>query len=147
IQRLALNDLPGVVATIVPFQLETYRDGFENGPENGHGGGHTNGHTNGHRHDPTDALLEDDEATVAAVYEADSVTRTVASFPDSGNTFRRGYVAPTTGPANTSVDSSPTGPAEAAAGAAEAAAGAAETDAGATVLSQQTQPPTPGKEA
>ncbi|MGL4650416.1 MAG: APC family permease, partial [Caldilineaceae bacterium] len=32
IQRLALNDLPGVVATIVPFQLETYRDGFENGP-------------------------------------------------------------------------------------------------------------------
>ena len=31
IQRLALNDLPGVVATIVPFQLESYREANGNG--------------------------------------------------------------------------------------------------------------------
>jgi hypothetical protein len=100
IQRLALNDLPGVVATIVPFQLESYR---ENG-ENGNGGAH---HTTTGvpatslqpaDHGESTAAGSEVDAVAAAIYEGDSVTRSVASFPDNSNVFRRGNPVATSAP-------------------------------------------------
>jgi len=91
IQRLALNDLPGVVATIVPFQLENYRNGAEPAVD---------GSARNH-HSPLDEHTT--ESVIAGVYEGDSVTRTIASFPDTGNIFRRGYVKPTSTPPRAST--------------------------------------------
>jgi amino acid transporter len=85
IQRLALNDLPGVVTTVVPFQLETFRELIED-HENGDRSLTKNG-SDGHAQQ---------ERLTSGMYEGDSVTRTVATFPDTANVVRRGYVAPAT---------------------------------------------------
>ncbi len=85
IQRLALNDLPGVVATIVPFQLEVYRDedGNGHGHEHGNGHGHAHGHEHDHAHD-ADKLHTAEVVKSAAPASAPAAAPTVTGSAAAG---------------------------------------------------------------